>query len=161
MALVEQPLPAGEDAALIGMARPVPVCADESAHDRASLPGLKGKYDIVNIKLDKTGGLTEALDVEFSNLGIRVTSLMPWFIDTPILDMGKADGANEKMSDMIRESGQDVYPVELAAEKAWDAAHGNETHYMAGKMAERTRFIQRFMPGVLKKQLVKNLGPRE
>ena len=59
--LVEQPLPAGEDDALIGMVRPVPVCADESCHDRASLPGLKGKYDMVNIKLDKTGGLTEAL----------------------------------------------------------------------------------------------------
>jgi len=59
--LVEQPLPAGEDAALIGMQRPVPVCADESCHDRASLAGLKGKYDVVNIKLDKTGGLTEAL----------------------------------------------------------------------------------------------------
>jgi L-alanine-DL-glutamate epimerase-like enolase superfamily enzyme len=61
VALVEQPLPAGEDEALIGMARPVPVCADESCHDRASLPKLKGKYDVVNIKLDKTGGLTEAL----------------------------------------------------------------------------------------------------
>lgn len=59
--LVEQPLPAGEDDALIGMDRPVPVCADESCHDRASLPALKGKYDVVNIKLDKTGGLTEAL----------------------------------------------------------------------------------------------------
>lgn len=61
VALVEQPLPAGEDDALIGMERPVPVCADESCHDRASLPGLAGKYDMVNIKLDKTGGLTEAL----------------------------------------------------------------------------------------------------
>ncbi len=61
VALVEQPLPAGEDDALIGMARPVPVCADESCHDRSSLPGLKGKYDVVNIKLDKTGGLSEAL----------------------------------------------------------------------------------------------------
>jgi len=59
--LVEQPLPAGEDEALRGMARPVPVCADEACHDRASLPGLTGKYDVVNIKLDKTGGLTEAL----------------------------------------------------------------------------------------------------
>jgi L-alanine-DL-glutamate epimerase-like enolase superfamily enzyme len=61
VALVEQPMPAGADDALIGMARPVPVCADESCHDRASLPSLAGKYDMVNIKLDKTGGLTEAL----------------------------------------------------------------------------------------------------
>lgn len=61
--LVEQPLPAGDDDALLGMERPVPVCADESCHDRASLPALKGKYDVVNIKLDKTGGLTEALEL--------------------------------------------------------------------------------------------------
>ncbi|MBB5514994.1 L-alanine-DL-glutamate epimerase-like enolase superfamily enzyme [Rubricella aquisinus] len=59
--MVEQPFPAGDDAALAGLDRPLPVCADESCHDRASLPGLKGKYDMVNIKLDKTGGLTEAL----------------------------------------------------------------------------------------------------
>ncbi len=59
--MVEQPLPAGEDDMLAEIARPLPVCADESCHDRASLPGLKGKYDMVNIKLDKTGGLTEAL----------------------------------------------------------------------------------------------------
>jgi L-Ala-D/L-Glu epimerase len=61
VALVEQPLPAGADGALVDLPRPVPVCADESCHDRASLPGLRGKYDMVNIKLDKTGGLTEAL----------------------------------------------------------------------------------------------------
>ena len=61
VSLVEQPLPADDYEALIGMERPVPVCADESCHDRQSLPHLKGKYDVVNIKLDKTGGLTEAL----------------------------------------------------------------------------------------------------
>ena len=61
VALVEQPLPAGNDDMLAEIARPLPVCADEAAHDRASLPELRGKYDVVNIKLDKTGGLTEAL----------------------------------------------------------------------------------------------------
>ena len=59
--LVEQPLPAGDDAALARSRGRSPVCADESVHDRASLPALVGKYDAVNIKLDKTGGLTEAL----------------------------------------------------------------------------------------------------
>lgn len=59
--LVEQPLPAGADAPLAGLARPLPVCADESCHDRASLAGIVGRYDMVNIKLDKAGGLTEAL----------------------------------------------------------------------------------------------------
>jgi L-Ala-D/L-Glu epimerase len=61
VALVEQPLPAADDGMLAEMERPLPVCADEACHDRASLPALRGKYDFVNIKLDKTGGLTEAL----------------------------------------------------------------------------------------------------
>lgn len=61
VALIEQPLPAGADDMLAEMARPLPVCADEAAHDCASLAQLKGKYDVVNIKLDKTGGLTEGL----------------------------------------------------------------------------------------------------
>ncbi|MGD0027037.1 MAG: enolase C-terminal domain-like protein, partial [Xanthobacteraceae bacterium] len=59
--LIEQPLPEGRDDALTRIKRPIPVCADESVHDRASLAGLAGKYDAVNIKLDKAGGLTEAL----------------------------------------------------------------------------------------------------
>ncbi|WP_419914934.1 N-acetyl-D-Glu racemase DgcA [Hoeflea sp.] len=74
--MVEQPLPADADGALAQMDRPLPVCADESCHDRASLPALVGKYDMVNIKLDKTGGLTEALalkrDAQAAGLGIMV-----------------------------------------------------------------------------------------
>ncbi len=59
--VIEQPLPAGADAALAKAARPVPVCADESAHVAADIAGLTDRYDAVNIKLDKAGGLTEAL----------------------------------------------------------------------------------------------------
>lgn len=74
--LVEQPLPAATDDALRGLDRPLPVCADESCHDRASLAGLAGKYDMVNIKLDKAGGLTEALALraaaEAAGYGIMV-----------------------------------------------------------------------------------------
>jgi L-Ala-D/L-Glu epimerase len=59
--LVEQPLPAGKDEPLARVRRPLKVCADESVHDRRSLEGLRERYDAVNIKLDKSGGLTEAL----------------------------------------------------------------------------------------------------
>lgn len=59
--LIEQPLPEGRDAALAELRRTIPICADESLHDRRSLAALAGKYDAVNIKLDKAGGLTEAL----------------------------------------------------------------------------------------------------
>jgi L-alanine-DL-glutamate epimerase-like enolase superfamily enzyme len=71
--LIEQPLPAGDDSALAA-GRPVPICADESVHDRASLGRLAGRYDAVNIKLDKTGGLTEALAMaeEAARLGFGI-----------------------------------------------------------------------------------------
>jgi L-alanine-DL-glutamate epimerase-like enolase superfamily enzyme len=61
VSLIEQPLPEHQDEALARIKRPIPVCADESVHDRASLDALAGKYDAINIKLDKAGGLTEAL----------------------------------------------------------------------------------------------------
>ncbi len=61
VAMLEQPLPAADDAVLANFIHPLPICADESCHTRDSLASLKGRYDMVNIKLDKTGGLTEAL----------------------------------------------------------------------------------------------------
>ena len=74
--MIEQPLPAKDDSGLIGLERPVPLCADESCHDTATLDALAGKYDTINIKLDKTGGLTEALrlraEAERRGFGIMV-----------------------------------------------------------------------------------------
>jgi L-alanine-DL-glutamate epimerase-like enolase superfamily enzyme len=72
--LVEQPLPATADAVLASIKRPIAVCADESVHDRAGLAALVGRYDAVNIKLDKTGGLTEALKLadEARRLGFDI-----------------------------------------------------------------------------------------
>ncbi len=61
LAMLEQPLPAGKDEDLHSLPRLIPICADESCHDRSDLKDLLGKYDMINIKLDKTGGLTEAL----------------------------------------------------------------------------------------------------
>lgn len=71
VSMLEQPLPVGEDGALANFIHPLPICADESCHTRADLPGLVGRYEMVNIKLDKTGGLTEALALadEASALG--------------------------------------------------------------------------------------------
>jgi len=59
--MIEQPFPAGDDAALAALGHPVPICADESCRDSASVAALADRYDMVNIKLDKAGGLTEAL----------------------------------------------------------------------------------------------------
>ncbi len=72
--LIEQPLPAGADAALAGALPLIPLCADESCRTRADLDGLRGKYQAINIKLDKAGGLTEALAlaVEARRRGFRI-----------------------------------------------------------------------------------------
>jgi L-alanine-DL-glutamate epimerase-like enolase superfamily enzyme len=72
--MIEQPLPSSDDEQLKFIERPIPVCADESCHDRSTLPDLVGKYDMINIKLDKTGGLTEALNLrtEALNLGLDI-----------------------------------------------------------------------------------------
>jgi L-alanine-DL-glutamate epimerase-like enolase superfamily enzyme len=74
VALIEQPLPADADHALGNVKRTVPVCADESVHDRASLVALGKRYDAINIKLDKAGGLTEALTMadEAKRLGLDI-----------------------------------------------------------------------------------------
>ena len=74
VALVEQPLPAGKDALLATIDRPIVVCADESVHHTGDLAGLRDRYDAINIKLDKTGGLTEALamKLEGQRLGFQI-----------------------------------------------------------------------------------------
>jgi len=72
--MIEQPFPAGNDEDLKNIDRPIPICADESCHDSASLDKCIGKYDVVNIKLDKTGGLTEALKLKIKakQLGFEI-----------------------------------------------------------------------------------------
>ncbi len=82
--LVEQPLPAGQDAALARIRRPIAVCADESVHDRASLAGLRERYDAVNIKLDKTGGLTEALAMAEAARGLGFEIMIGCMVATSL-----------------------------------------------------------------------------
>jgi len=84
VAMVEQPLPAGDDEALRGMDRPLPVCADEACHDRASLAALQGKYDMINIKLDKTGGLTEALALRDAARGMGFRIMVGCMVGTSL-----------------------------------------------------------------------------
>jgi L-alanine-DL-glutamate epimerase-like enolase superfamily enzyme len=74
ISLIEQPLPQGHDGLLARIQRPVPVCADESVHATSDLAGLKDRYDAINIKLDKAGGLTEALRMkaEARRLGFQI-----------------------------------------------------------------------------------------
>ena len=72
--MIEQPFPASDDAALVHLPRPITLCADESCHDSSSLKNIIGRYDMINIKLDKTGGLTEAIALkeEAEKAGLQV-----------------------------------------------------------------------------------------
>jgi L-alanine-DL-glutamate epimerase-like enolase superfamily enzyme len=74
VAMIEQPLPAGNDKDLVRCLHPIPVCADESCHERSDIAGLHDRYEMINIKLDKCGGLTEALAMteEARRLGLRI-----------------------------------------------------------------------------------------
>ena len=126
----------------------------------ASVAGVFGAPKLAVYCATKFGvrGLTEALDVEFSRYGVRVVSLMPWFIDTAILDKHMATGGNRRIRDQLIENKTTIYPVRMAAERAWDAAHGNDIHYMVGKEAERARFFARFFPDAMRNQIRKTMG---
>jgi L-alanine-DL-glutamate epimerase-like enolase superfamily enzyme len=82
--LVEQPLPAGEDEPLARIRRPLAVCADESVHGRTSLEALRERYDAVNIKLDKTGGLTEALATAAEARVLRLKLMVGCMVGTSL-----------------------------------------------------------------------------
>ncbi|MFN3463091.1 MAG: SDR family oxidoreductase [Terricaulis sp.] len=131
----------------------------------ASVAGVFGAPNLAVYCATKFGvrGLTEALDVEFSKYGVRVVSLMPWFIDTAILDglPSGQEGSNRRIRDTLVENKTPIYPVSMAAERAWDAAHGNDIHYMVGKEAERARFFARFFPAVMRNQIKKQFSSSE
>jgi NADP-dependent 3-hydroxy acid dehydrogenase YdfG len=95
-------------------------------------------------------GLSEALDAEFSRFGVAVKCVMPWFVETPILDAGGLK-TNASIRDAL--AGQPVYTVEEAAEVVWKAAHGRDLYYLVGKAAEQLRFATRFMPKSVRKRL--------
>jgi L-Ala-D/L-Glu epimerase len=126
--LVEQPLPEGRDGALASVERPIPVCADESVHDCASLDRLAGKYDAVNVKLDKAGGLTEALalaaEAERAGFAIMVgcmvatsLSMAPAMLVAQRARFVDLDGPlllAKDRPDGLRYDGSLVYPAEPA-----------------------------------------------
>jgi L-alanine-DL-glutamate epimerase-like enolase superfamily enzyme len=128
VALVEQPLPAAADAALEGVERPIPVCADESCHALDSLPQLARKYDAINIKLDKTGGLTEALRLkrQAAAEGYRIVvgcmlgtslAMAPAFLLTDGVDFIDLDGPLLLAKDRetpIRYVGSRMFPATAA-----------------------------------------------
>jgi NAD(P)-dependent dehydrogenase (short-subunit alcohol dehydrogenase family) len=126
----------------------------------ASVAGVYGtpRMAVYSATKHAVRGLTEALDLEFQRYGVRVADLMPWFIDTAMLQSNMNPDSNRRIKDSLVESKTPIYPVRMAAERAWDAAHGDELHYMVGKEAERARFAARFLPNMMRNRLKKSLN---
>lgn len=99
-------------------------------------------------------GMTESLDAEWAEFGIRVRSLMPGFIDTPLLDAITA-GSNQTARENVRATGLEFTPVEQVAKAAWDAVHGKHIHIPIGKTAKRAMFLARWFPGILRRGMRK------
>lgn len=97
-------------------------------------------------------GLTEALDTEWQGHGIKVRSLMPSFIDTPLL-AGPANAAtNRGKRESVVRAGLEFTPVEQVAQAAWNAVHGTRIHHLVGKTARQMRLAAIFAPGFLRKR---------
>ncbi len=96
--------------------------------------------------------LTEALDTEWQNDGIKVRSIMPSFIDTPLLAGPANAGTNQSKRDIVVKAGLEFTPVEQVAEAAWEAIHGRRIHVLVGKTAKRMGFAAKWAPGYLRKR---------
>lgn len=120
----------------------------------SSAAGIVGTSGAAVYSATKFGvrGLTESLDAEWGRDGIKVRSLMPSFIETPLLD-ARGVGSNQNVRERVLQQGLEITPVEEVAKAAWAAVHGDELHTVVGKTAKSLKFAARWMPGQLRKRL--------
>jgi NAD(P)-dependent dehydrogenase (short-subunit alcohol dehydrogenase family) len=127
----------------------------------SSAAGLYGSGGMSLYCATKFGvrAVTESLDAEWAADGIKVASLMPAFIDTPLLDKTANHSSNQGIRERVTEAGLEISPVTDVAEAAWAAVHGTALHTRVGKTAHRLAFASRWMPGRLRKQMRLGTGP--
>jgi len=120
----------------------------------ASASAIYGSAGLATYSATKFGvrALTEALDGEWARDGIRVRSIVPSFIETPLLD-GVASGSNRTIRETVTAAGMELTPAEAVAEAAWAAVHGDAVHTYVGKTARRMAFAASWMPGALRKRM--------
>ncbi|MDZ4276729.1 MAG: SDR family oxidoreductase [Erythrobacter sp.] len=120
----------------------------------ASAAGLNGGSGMSVYSATKFGvrGIAESLDAEWAQDGIKVSSICPSFIDTPLLDGTGNRNANEDIRTRVKAAGLEITPVEQVAEAVWNAVHGDDLHYLVGKTARQLAFAKRWMPGKVRKQ---------
>ncbi len=104
-------------------------------------------------------GFTESLDLEWAPYGVRVCSLMPAFIETPILDAISLD-SNRQTRDIVKGAGMEISPVSMVVDAVWALLAGNELHKRVGKTAHRSWFLARWFPGFIRKRSRRLGAPR-
>jgi NAD(P)-dependent dehydrogenase (short-subunit alcohol dehydrogenase family) len=119
----------------------------------ASAAGIYGAAGLAVYSATKFAvrGLTEALDIEFAEAGIKVRSIMPSFINTPLLDQ-TVSGTNQTSRQRVIAAGLEFTPVEEVAQAAWNAVHGEKVHTVVGKTAKKLAFAAKWMPGTIAKR---------
>jgi NAD(P)-dependent dehydrogenase (short-subunit alcohol dehydrogenase family) len=127
----------------------------------ASAAGIYGSPGASVYSATKFGvrAITESLDGEWAEDGIKVCDLMPGFIDTPLIDKNPNAQSNEDIRSRVQEAGLEITPVVEVAEAAWNAVHGTALHNRVGKTANRIAFAARWMPGRVRKQMRSSARP--
>lgn len=115
----------------------------------ASAAGIYGTGGASVYSATKFGvrGMTESLDAEWSEFGIKVASICPSFIETPLLDHTPNQGSNESIRERVKAAGLELTSAEDVAQSVWDAVHGDKLHWVVGKTARQISFAARWMPG--------------
>ena len=125
----------------------------------ASASAIYGSAGLATYSATKFGvrALTEALDAEWAEAGIKVAAIVPGFIDTPLLSRNPA-GSNRSIREAVVDAGLELTSADTVAQTAWDAVHGTKVLNYVGKTAFRLAFAARWMPGKLRKQMRRGLG---
>ncbi len=120
----------------------------------SSAAGLYGSAHMTIYGASKFGvrAITECLDAEWFADGIKVRSLMPGFIDTPLLAHPTSQASNQDIRSQVTAAGLEITPVEQVADAAWAAVHGDRLHSLVGKTARQIAFIVRWLPGRMRKE---------
>lgn len=97
-------------------------------------------------------GLSEALEAEYARVGVGVRCILPWFVDTPLLDKARLSG-NEDLRVSLRHQKAAIYRTEDVAEAIWTAVHGSGLHHLVGAQARQIGWLNRLAPGFLRRRL--------
>ncbi|MBB3033406.1 SDR family oxidoreductase [Alteriqipengyuania lutimaris] len=126
----------------------------------ASAAGIYGTAGASVYSATKFGvrAITESLDGEWAEHGIKVRSIMPGFIETPLIDKVPNSQSNEAIRDRVLAAGLEITPVADVGEAAWNAVHGDKLHTLVGKTAKRAAFAARWLPGQMRKQVRRGAG---